>query len=485
MQILNIRFLVIIFFFLLFNSLSCRKTASNQTVNQIEFDLIKRLKESINEKKENKSIYDAAYIDTLLNQSNWQNGIKINASDGKVLIFVPTISNNVGLEFFYDKTKNSIDSTNLIKVISSQKNDIKQTMNAIESYYELVLLKRNPNLRFSGKIQAFSISSKYKYSYSFQDDLVINRGIVAPVPKKELNQIRSNEIKNTNERRLENCELWGHFTIWSDGRTTLDYTYYVCTCDVNTSLNLKSGDTFIKSSCGGGGGDPNLINDVKVEIKDTCLKKVIEYLLTRTVFNSITDILTNVFSVNNKINLTFKEDPNLMKVNGKPVEGRTSSYPFQNSQGGLNIDIFINPTLFYNTSQEYRAAIIMHEIIHASFRYNYSFPGYNGDQYGEILQHYDMLNNYLVEMTYALVSIFGMPEKDAVSLSLYGIGIDELINNKVIKSDGFNKIIKEWGLNSDPLSRDFWQFSAQAYEREETKGIRCISNNISLGDKVN
>lgn len=442
-----------IFFFI---SISCRKSTNEQIGNQIEIDLIAKLKARIIEQKLISSHYDAVVIDTLLNQSKWQNGVKITASNGKELIFVPTINNSIGLEFFYDKSKNSIDSINIVKVASYQKNDIKQTLNAIEAYYEIVLLKRNPNLKYSGKIQAFSISNKYKYSYSFQEDQVINRGIVAPVPKNETTKIKSSEMKSLNVKSFSNCELWGHFTIWSDGRTTLDYTYFVCICDVNTGINLQSGNTFIKSLCEGGGGDPNLIKDVKVDIKDTCLKKVVEYLLTRTVYNSITDILTNVFSVNNKINLTFKEDPNLMKVNGKPVEGRTSSYPFQNSQGDLNIDIFINPTLFNNTSQEYRATIIMHEIMHASFRYNNSFPGNNGDKYGEILQHYDMLNSYLVEMSYALISIFGMPEKDAVSLSLYGIGIDELINNKVINSLDFNKIIEKWGFNNNPISRDFF-----------------------------
>jgi len=468
-----------IFFF--FISISCKKSTNEQIGNQIEIDLIANLKASIIDQKLNSSSYDAVVIDTLLNQSKWQNGVKITASNGKELIFVPTINNSVGLEFFYDKSINSIDSINIVKVVSTQKNDIKLTLNAIEAYYEIVLLKRNPNLKFSGKIQAFSISNKYKYSYSFQEDQVINRGIVAPVPKNETTKIKSSEKKSLNIKSFSNCELWGHFTIWSDGRTTLDYTYFVCSCDVNTGINLQSGDTFIKSLCEGGGGDPNLVKDIKNQVKDTCLKKVIEYLQNYSVNNSITNILKNIFSVNNKINLTFIEDPNLKKSDGSDLEARTSSLPFQNSIGELDINIFINPNMFINTSQEFRATIIIHEIMHASFRFNNSFPNGIGDLFEQRLQHAEMLENYSNEMADALVTVFGMSKQNAISLTLFGLGDSKLISENVINSQNFQNIITKWGYNNNPTSNFFWKIPATMYQNSENLGTFCKSGQLNLG----
>ena len=137
--------------------------------------------------------------------------------------------------------------------------------------------------------------------------------------------------------------------------------------------------------------------------------------------------------------------------------------------------------MFINTSQEFRATIIIHEIMHASFRFNNSFPNGIGDLFEQRLQHAEMLENYSNEMADALVTVFGMSKQNAISLTLFGLGDSKLISENVINSQNFQNIITKWGYNNNPTSNFFWKIPATMYQNSENLGTFCKSGQLNLG----
>jgi hypothetical protein len=215
----------------------------------------------------------------------------------------------------------------------------------------------------------------------------------------------------------------------------------------------SKGQMTVQSTCGGGsvgGGSgsnvPNNNNDVKNNLKDPCLKALVNILLQSNIENKITDILNNVFGTGSSINLYFQEDYTITK------DANTIPYVIQGTNTLTKIVTNINPNNFDpNASKEYKTAVIMHEIIHA-------YLDVNPSVLSNMTQHSYMLENYIDILSGSLQNFFpNMTTDQATSLALYGLGPD------VINSTAFADALKKYGFDNNGGPTSYARY-AQEFE---------------------
>ena len=82
----------------------------------------------------------------------------------------------------------------------------------------------------------------------------------------------------------------------------------------------------------------------------------------------------------------------------------------------LNVEIRVNTSILPNdASQDYKASIFIHEIIHSYYLYK----GFNLDD--QLKQHTDIANNYINDIASMLKQAFGTPPADANALAFGGL----------------------------------------------------------------
>ena len=178
-------------------------------------------------------------------------------------------------------------------------------------------------------------------------------------------------------------------------------------------------------------GDCITEKDIINELKNECLKKVAEKLINTQMTNRISQAITNIFNNNGtKANLILQENyfrPKLAST--EPV--------YVDALGNLHITIYFNPTLMYDASQEYLAAALYHEAIHAYLNYD-RFSGI------QLEQHYEIAQSYLDWIQEALLEAFPiLPAKDA-----NGLAVRFLADVNRDNPEYFNELVQELGFDS-------------------------------------
>ncbi len=114
---------------------------------------------------------------------------------------------------------------------------------------------------------------------------------------------------------------------------------------------------------GGSGSDPVSSIDINTsDITTPCFHTVLSNLTAHYIHSDIIDVLYNVFGVSDKVNIRFHEATHLPDwIDGTTDATKSGDY--------LNIDIYLNTNVLQNSSQEYIAATILHEVIHGYFNY--------------------------------------------------------------------------------------------------------------------
>lgn len=110
-----------------------------------------------------------------------------------------------------------------------------------------------------------------------------------------------------------------------------------------------------------------------------------------------------------KVKVTFT-DVELTSTNKPAMTG-----PITPLKESLNIPITLSRLHLKETTRENVTAVIIHEVIHAYFVFN----GLKNRL--QTIEHEDMAVNYINPMAAYLISIYGIPEKDAVGLAWSGL----------------------------------------------------------------
>ena len=235
-------------------------------------------------------------------------------SSNKEILYLPLKNSTVGVTFFYDFQSNQIDSCNLVLVKHLNNSKHEFPILGVASYYRTCLLKYKNNIDFTGTVTFYSLTNKFQEDFGFKNGNIFRRGFVAP----KLNLQSENRIKSS--QQFDDCTVWGHFTIWSDGTISLDYTYLICSDCQTTSVNLRTGNQFLKSNCaGGGGGDPIINYEIWNRISDSCLKALVDRLVNSA--NRVTiplakplirDVLSESFFASYNLNSSYLKNKNLV-----------------------------------------------------------------------------------------------------------------------------------------------------------------------------
>ncbi|MEI8058800.1 MAG: hypothetical protein WCG67_01480 [Ferruginibacter sp.] len=480
-------------FFLLAIVNSCKK---DQDVGQNQNDPI--LKENILaylDIQKNRSIESGDFIDTLKKSARWNETSVFKINSMEMIVYVPVSynSNSTGLVFIIN-TKNNIFETAYLSEIT---NKFKvQGINHIDRNViaPSVIINNFYNYKmgnFSGSIKAYSLYNTHLWEMGYDNGINIYKKKVFAINnattsgnvqiKKSSGTISDNIIKKSND-----CVAYYLVTYWSDG--TADYLYIggYCTSPCQLNIAISNDSTIrIKSTCTGGvvtyvnGGGSSILKDVKNGIKDPCLKNIVNQFITGGttsggLTNVVSDILTNVFGFSNKVNITFLESNNIMlSDNSGPAEAKTIGDQVPNSNGVMNETVYLNTSLLSSTSQEYKASVIIHELIHASLNISVGQSPSAGVAYDQFLQHEEMLRSYIDKMSAALVDFYpSLPFEAARSLSLQGLGTN------VVNSTAFTNLVTSplYGFNTNNTSRYFWGFNALQYQVGD-KGTICNSSN--------
>ncbi len=115
---------------------------------------------------------------------------------------------------------------------------------------------------------------------------------------------------------------------------------------------------------GGGSSSGASIDKITDSLKNACLEYTWNLVNSNDFNNEIINLLNNTFGASDKFNITIVETPNLVDTNGNSLDGHTKARPDPNT-GVMNIRLQLNLTTLPGATQEYTAATIFHEIIHA------------------------------------------------------------------------------------------------------------------------
>jgi hypothetical protein len=362
--------------------LSCKKTS--EAVNPItatETSTISILKSWLVEQKNNGNSMVQKSLDTVLARASWKESVETVVANGKTVIYVPLKNSAAGLEFFFDRTGNTVDSGNIVQVVNKGVSNPNGQLEAIKTYYEAVILQRPVSTPFSGSIAAYAITTRFIYAYNFKEGEIISRQIVAPKPKTQ-----TVKTDGVSVRKDEICDEYAVWEFWSNGTVTLVGTFWVCTggpdcTPPSLAISLGTGHAYIKvdldceggnGGWGGGGGggggeepDPPLLKGITNNLTRPCFVSTWSALMATGLSSNINYLLKQTFGLTSDYNIIIDEAQETRDGNGELCDGTTT--PSINSSGKIDVHVQLSLSGLANASQEYIAIVICHEILHGYF----------------------------------------------------------------------------------------------------------------------
>lgn len=204
-------------------------------------------------KKTNASPIDAATIDSVINNLNWNLIFTDQINDSLTTAYIPINSNeDKRLTILYNTKQKAIDSGNLVLITTPYNRSYRNNIN---------IYKVNFNENFTGTISIFSIKNEFENKMG-----IANGKKIFTAEKGTKINGESVENKNPNKKSYaENCIY--HYLVVTyyngDFTTEKEWIYQGKTCASDsrdceiTSINQIANESFIKiSSCAGNGSGP-------------------------------------------------------------------------------------------------------------------------------------------------------------------------------------------------------------------------------------
>jgi hypothetical protein len=165
---------------------------------------------------------------------------------------------------------------------------------------------------------------------------------------------------------------------------------------------------------GGGGGGTNPCTpvppkDIKNEVKDPCLNKMVGAVINKDVTTVVNELIQNVFGGSAKVNITYSD---ALTLNTGQL-GFTPPPASLDANGNLTITVYLNKAELPNASQEFISTVIIHESLHAYL----TTTGSLGQ-----LQHNTIASTFASQMALDLRQMFpGLTVNDASNLAWGGL----------------------------------------------------------------
>jgi hypothetical protein len=202
---------------------------------------------------------------------------------------------------------------------------------------------------------------------------------------------------------------------------------------------------------------PPLKADTIVLLPAGCNKEVVKKLLSKNLSGKISNLIQSVFNSSDKVNLKFVEST---QTSGKPALSTEIKNTTINGQRNFTFEIRLNPNLIpSDASQEFKAAIIIHEILHGYLQYE------NQNYNNQLKQHYVIANEYAEGVADILNQMFGTNPEQGYSLAFSGLG-----DYKTKDPQGFTQLLASKGLTSSQQSGNY------EFQRGGLYGTPCPNN---------
>lgn len=229
--------------------------------------------------------------------------------------------------------------------------------------------------------------------------------MTAPVPENAKVKVNSiSRVKSSNYY----CELWGHFTVWTDGSVTLDYTYYICSCETTTAIRISNGETFIKSNCAEGGGTPQPIPVVNIfnKLSHPCARLVLDKVMNNA--NYITNWVAETFTPGSKYAINFTQS-------SAYSTGYAITSPVMAGGGDVRYaNVVFSDSLIGMLSQEMIAVTVLHESAHAVF---VAEP----ERFQGMSVHGFITQNLIPYISSVMQNMYGVSSEIGNALAWYGL----------------------------------------------------------------
>jgi hypothetical protein len=391
----NIVILVSILFFIALSSCNKESTLPIQNDNQISTSELKSLVSQV-------KFWHDSIVSNKTRSINVENNVK-SFSLGPDDIIPPSID--------FDKAYKNFDT------VEKKGISIPLEFDLITGNYLQFVTSIEKN-KISGFIVRTIPDSSYRVKHKNIYDYTNFTGaiIVYDIKGKFLNKIKFNEgvTQIANSLSLINIEKIKSFddlqTVTVTGYRKKKRTYLVI--NQNFSYDMDYG--------GGGGGDwvvvggdapAGVVDDIKNNTTDPCISSVMNDILSKDKQNKVMSYINNEFGLNENCNMNISDVLNLTNSKGLRVAGNSIA---NRNNGILTVNISIN--YGKNSSKEFIAATILHEMIHGYIASQNIAQ--NGMEKEEVIAN----SQYVSWMSASLISLFpNLSSIDANALALGGL----------------------------------------------------------------
>lgn len=457
------KFLIVLVLFF-----SCKRVDQNNSTTSTLFK--QQIISWIQTQEESMSDLESkATADSLIMSLQWNSLQVAPINQRESVIYIPYEynSNKTGLTVLFNHKFNKIERGYISEIVTPK------VETHIERNIEPLSIMSNfynsKHTNFTGSISTYDLSKKFLWQIGFKNGIKqYTKQIATNLPNNlvSIKKSASLDMKRTQGVTTFSCVSFYLVTYWSDGSEDWLYIGGYCNgsdCQMTGVINKSGGEMLIKSFCTvgsiSGGGSSTTSNIVTNNIKDPCLKALVNSMIGCNLNNKIATILQNVFNTSNKLNLTFQESTTLVDKNGDPIPAQTTP-SFNQFTGILNLTSNIRLDQFDPAaSTEYKASIIVHEIVHSYIYTDTSVL--NG-----LTQHDYMLQNYTDNISNYLKGYFPNLSDDAVhSLSLGGL------DKSLVGTPAFNTVLATYGFTTGSGSDNFANLKQQF--QYGTQGTQC------------
>lgn len=308
----------------------------------------------------------------------------------------------------------SINSTsqmkmNIIEILS--KNPATKT-NALQLLENIIRTKKGLSTthKIEQTLNAIVYSEDYKYAESFSTKNGVFESKNIKIIKRNVNSTNpvATEPSNPDFSSSENgCTLWGYFEVTYDQwgnilEQELLYTYLVCP-EGNPNEEDMPGEY-------GGGDSTELLNfQENNNLTDPCLQAAKAAITNSTLTNYIYGLYSSAYLSPGNFNISWNQN--------SVMSGFGRSFPSTAAPNTWIIELNNSMFASNNSSKQYIASVMLHEIIHTLLIQN-NITGVTSNDW---LDHSTMFFYWTNYMRDALMESFGMDMQSATALALGGI----------------------------------------------------------------
>ncbi len=408
-------------------------------------------------------------VKSLLKNADWDDAYTIKLSIGKIVVVPIQFKDSLYLRVDNNDNATQLPINNLSKLIVYT-DSAKQIHAEVVTGFPDTSFINNPSGTFTGIALVQDWQGNFLRGYSYENGQIrtlTQKGTFKP------QTISTDAVIAPNSEEQEILCTEKSYDVYVDGIYAYSHYENICVDIGSGGANDGGGgvgSTGYGSVAGGGSGSGagnansvGIFNVTRDIVTDTCLRNVVEHIMTSGAKNIITNTLNNIFAVSTKLNLTFQDSANLAPGADGNANARTRAI-FSN--GGINVTITLNQNYLVGASNEYIASTIVHEIIHA---YLAVYP----TLLGNINEHLEMGENYVNQMSAAIIDFYpNLSKTVAYSLVLDGLATF-YINGSFTPPGYWDQLVANYGFNNLPNNVNNWDYEASSYKKDGDGGTRC------------